>query len=120
VDEQSEVADLKSQVRTFCEARDWDQFHGPKDLAIGLATEASELLEIFRFLSDEQCAAKLVDPASRQAIENELADVLFFLLRFAQRFDIDLTDALAAKMKLNAQRYPIEKSRGKNLKSGDL
>jgi NTP pyrophosphatase (non-canonical NTP hydrolase) len=120
VDHDTKVADLKSRVRTFCEARDWDQFHGPKDLAIGLATEASELLEIFRFLSGEQCAAKLADPESRQAIENELADVLFFLLRFAQRFDIDLDDALSAKMKLNAERYPVEKSRGKNLKYGDL
>ncbi len=64
------------ELRTFCEARDWDQFHGPKDLAIGLATEAGELLEIFRFLSDEQCDAKLADPESRQAIENELADAL--------------------------------------------
>ncbi len=63
---------------------------------------------------------KLANPDSRQAIENELADVLFFLLRFAQRFDIDLDDALAAKMKLNAERYPVEKSRGKNLKYGDL
>jgi NTP pyrophosphatase (non-canonical NTP hydrolase) len=74
VDTETPIADLKSQVRTFCESRDWDQFHGPKDLAIGLVTEASEVLEIFRFLSDEQCAAKLADPASRQAIENELAD----------------------------------------------
>jgi NTP pyrophosphatase (non-canonical NTP hydrolase) len=120
VDDQAKVADLKSQIRVFCEARDWDQFHGPKDLAIGLATEASELLELFRFLSDEQCAAKLVDSESRQEIENELADVLFFLLRFAQRFDIDLDDALAAKMTSNAERYPVEKARGKNLKYGDL
>ena len=120
VDDETKVANLKSRVRTFCEARDWDQFHGPKDLAIGLATEAGELLEIFRFLSDEQCAAKLADPESRRAIENELADVFFFLLRFAQRFDIDLDAALAAKMKLNAERYPVEKSRGKNLKYGDL
>jgi len=114
------VEDLMATVRSFCEARDWDQFHTPKDLAIGLATEASELLEIFRFLSDEQSAAKLADPESRQAIENELADVLFFLLRFSQRFDIDLSEALATKMALNAKRYPVEKSRGKNLKSTDL
>jgi len=120
VDRETTLDNVKTQVRTFCEARDWDQFHTPKDLAIGLATEASALLEIFRFLTDEQSAAKLDDPKSRQAIEHEFADVLFFLLRFAQRFDIDLSEALATKMALNAKRYPVEKSRGKNLKDTDL
>ena len=120
MDEQTTVADLRAQVRAFCEARDWDQFHGPKDLAIGLSTEAGELLEIFRFLSDAECEQKLTDPTSRRQIENELADTLFFLLRFAQRFNIDLAEALATKMKLNAERYPVDKSRGKNLKHTEL
>jgi NTP pyrophosphatase (non-canonical NTP hydrolase) len=120
MDSETTIAELEAQVRSFCEARDWDQFHGPKDLAIGLATEAGELLEVFRFLSDEQCARRLTEPETRQEIEHELADVLFFLLRFAQRFDIDLSDALAAKMRLNAERYPVEKSRGKNLRHGEL
>jgi len=85
-----------------------------------LATEASELLEVFRFLSNEQCASRLTEPETRQEIEHELADVLFSILRFAQRFDIDLSDALAAKMELNAERYPGEKSRGKNVRDGEL
>lgn len=112
--------ELQATVRRFCEERDWDQFHGPKDLAIGAATEAGELLALFRFLSDEDSLAQLSDSAKRTQIEEELADVLFFVLRFAQRFDIDLGAALAAKLAKNAERYPVDKARGKNLKYTDL
>jgi len=75
-------------IQTFCEARDWDQFHGPKDLAIGVITEASELLEHFRFLSEDEALALLRDPKRKEQIEDEVADVLFFLLRFSQRSNI--------------------------------
>jgi NTP pyrophosphatase (non-canonical NTP hydrolase) len=111
---------LQQQVRAFCEARDWDQYHGPKDLAIGIATEAAELLAHFRFLSPEQSAQRLADPTQRQEIEEELADILFFTLRFAQRFDIDLAAALSAKLAKNNERYPVEKSRGRNAKYTEL
>ena len=97
---------LQKSVQAFCEARDWDQFHNPKDLAIGVATEASELLELFRFLSEAESLELLDDPAKRREIEDELADVLFFLLRFAQRFEIDLAAALETKLARNAERYP--------------
>lgn len=107
---------LQEKVQAFCEERDWDQFHGAKDLAIGAVTEASELLEIFRFQNDEQCAQILRDPAAREAIGDELADVLFFLLRFAARFDFDLPTALHRKIEKNANKYPADKSRGRNLK----
>ena len=92
------IEQLTQQVRTFCEERDWDQYHGPKDLAIGVITEASELLEHFRFQSEEQSLALLQDPKQREDIEDELADVLFFVLRFAQRFDVDLEKALMRKI----------------------
>jgi len=85
-------------------------------LAIGVATEAGELLDKFRFLSDDQIA-ELLRSNKRAAVEHELADVLFFILRFAQRFEIDLDDALRAKLEINAEKYPIEKARGNNLKS---
>ncbi|MDD2337468.1 MAG: nucleotide pyrophosphohydrolase [Geobacteraceae bacterium] len=75
------ILELTDKVREFCEARDWDQHHGPKDLAIGVITEASELLEHFRFLSEEQALELFEDKKSKEDIEDELADVLFFLLR---------------------------------------
>ncbi|WP_136515965.1 nucleotide pyrophosphohydrolase [Geomonas edaphica] len=110
------IDDLKDKVREFCEARDWDQFHGPKDLAIGVSTEAAELLEHFRFQSDEQALALLSDPHSREEIEDELADVLFFVLRFSQRFNVDLNTALMRKIEKSERKYPVEKAKGKNTK----
>lgn len=107
---------LTTHVKEFCEARDWDQFHGPKDLAIGVITEAAELLEHFRFQSDEQALALLNDPHIKEEIEDELADVLFFLLRFSQRFDVDLAAALQRKIEKSGRKYPVEKAKGKNTK----
>lgn len=110
------IGELVERVKDFCEARDWDQFHSPKDLAIGVITEASELLEHFRFQSDEQTLALLHDPKIKEEIEDELADVLFFLLRFSQRFDVDLSEALLRKIEKSEQKYPVEKSKGNNTK----
>lgn len=108
------------KVRDFCEKRDWDQFHSPKDLAIGMSTEANELLDLFRFKSDADMAAMLQDPDQREAIRQEMADVFFFLLRFSQRFDMDILAALADKMAINEEKYPVETSRGRNDKHRDL
>lgn len=114
------INELSSLVKTFCEDRDWDQFHGPKDLAIGVITEASELLEHFRFLSDEQALELLNNPQQKEDIEDELADVLFFLLRFSQRFDIDLGRALVRKIGKSEQKYPVDKAKGSNKKYSKL
>jgi NTP pyrophosphatase (non-canonical NTP hydrolase) len=114
------LTELERKIQRFCEVRDWDQFHGPKELAIGLVTEASELLEQFRFLSDEQAAELLADPNRKIKVENELADVLFFLLRFAQMNDIDVESAFRRKMEINEKNYPVEKAKGRNLKYRDL
>jgi NTP pyrophosphatase (non-canonical NTP hydrolase) len=116
VDATKPIAEMKDTVRKFCEARDWDEFHGAKDLAIGVVTEASELLEIFRFKSDPEISAMLEDRMSRLEISHELADSLFFILRFAQRFDFDLATALEEKMKLNEQKYPVSRAKGSNRK----
>ena len=110
------IVELQSLVKSFCEARDWDQFHGPKDLAIGVITEASELLEHFRFLSDEQALELLNNPQQKEEIEDELADVLFFLLRFSQRFEVDIAQALSRKIVKSEKKYPVEKAKGNNRK----
>jgi NTP pyrophosphatase (non-canonical NTP hydrolase) len=116
----SRVADLKLMVQNFSEERDWDQFHNPKDLAIGIVTEASELLEIFRFKNDAEVTALLKDVSSAKKIRDELADVLYFALRLAQKYDIDLSKALEEKIRDNRQRYPVEKAKGSNKKYSEL
>lgn len=119
-DNTTALEQLKKMVADFCKERDWDQFHTAKDLAIGAVTEASELLEIFRFQDANQVVASLHDPATRRAIGHEMADVLFFLLRFAQLYEFDLTQEFHQKMKLNAKKYPAQEFRGKNHKSKAL
>lgn len=117
---QISLQDLSDIVRQFCEVREWDQFHGPKDLAIGVITEAAELLEHFRFQSGEQALALLNDPKTKEEIEDELADIFFFLLRFSQRFDIDMNRALRRKIEKSERKYPVEKAKGKNTKYTNL
>lgn len=112
----SELQKLALMVREFCDERDWDQFHSSKELAIGLVTEASELLAEFRFLDPDQCRATVENPERRKIIGHELADVLFFLLRFSERYDFDLAVELEEKIALNAQKYPVAKFKGRNHK----
>ena len=110
------IQELTEMVKKFCEERDWDQFHNPKDLAIGISTEANELLDIFRFKSDEDMKLIFSDTDKKEHVEEEIADILFFVLRFAQRNHIDLSDALLKKMQKNAKKYSVEASRGSNKK----
>lgn len=112
--------ELKQMVQRFCEEREWDQFHNIKELAIGLVTESSELLEQFRFRSHDECEALITSSDSRIKFEDELADVFFFLLRIAGRYGVDLEKALEAKIEKNAAKYPVEKARGSNLKYDKL
>lgn len=111
-----DIAFLSESVRNFCEARDWDQFHPPKDLAIGLSTESNELLDLFRFKSDADISEKMQTPEFKEKVSDELADVFFFVLRFAQMNQINLAQSLERKITKNALKYPVEKSKGSNKK----
>ena len=111
---------LTKEVQKFCEDRHWDQFHGPKDLAIGLSTESNELLDLFRFKSEEQMGEMMDRDTARERISEELADVFFFLLRFSQMYEFDLKDSLLAKIEKNGEKYPVDKVKGKNLKYTEL
>lgn len=110
------IRDLEKQVQLFCEEREWDQFHNPKDLAIGISTEANELLDLFRFKSNDEMIQLFADLEKKQKVEDEIADVLFFILRFAQMHQIDLVSALENKIEKNALKYPVEKAKGSNRK----
>lgn len=108
--------ELNAEVREFCENREWEQYHTPKDLAIGLVTESSELLELFRFKDRSEQSELVAESGKREDVEDELADILFFLLRYADLYDIDLEAALERKLEKNRQRYPEEKYKGSNKK----
>lgn len=120
VESKTNIRELKEKVRVFCEERDWDQYHGAKDLSIGIITEASELLEHFCFKSEAQVEAMMKDPKKREEISEEMADVFCFLLRLAQRYDINLAEALDRKMEKNRTRYPVVKAKGSNRKYSEL
>lgn len=113
----AELDNLSLSVRTFCEEREWTQFHTPKELSIGMVTEASELLELFRFQSDTQMEDMLSDTNFRERIGDELADQLFFLLRFADLYEFDLSAELQRKIEKNNLKYPVDESRGSNRKA---
>ncbi|MEW6756229.1 MAG: nucleotide pyrophosphohydrolase [Candidatus Latescibacterota bacterium] len=114
------VAELKARIRRFVRERDWEQYHYPKDLAIGLSIEAAELLEHFRFRSNEEIAARLGDPAFLQEIGHELADSLYFVLLMCDYMGLDASQTLDAKLAVSAARYPVDRARGRNLKYTDL
>lgn len=99
------------RIRAFAQERDWEQFHTPKNLAMALSVEASELVEIFQWMTPEQ-AAHVMSGDKAQAVQDEVADILTYLMRFADVTGIDLDAALTAKAESNAQRYPAEEFKG--------
>jgi NTP pyrophosphatase (non-canonical NTP hydrolase) len=102
--------ELAVRLAEFARERDWDQFHSPKNLAMALAGEAGELIEHFQWLTEEQSNA--LDEATRRAVALEMADVLLYLVRLADRLGIDLVAAAHDKIALNARKYPVALSRG--------
>ncbi len=116
MDDKTNIKQLKEMVKAFCGERDWDQYHNAKDLAIGIITESSELLELFRFKSETEVDDLFKDKIKKGEISEELADIFFFVLRFAEKYHIDLSDELQKKLEKNMQKYPIEKAKGSNKK----
>jgi dCTP diphosphatase len=110
--------ELRDALRAFAAERDWDQFHSPRNLATALAVEAAELLEPFQWLSDAESRA--LPHATRAAVEEEMADVLLYLVRLADKLDVDLIEAARTKMARNAGKYPVEKARGSSRKYDQL
>lgn len=109
---------LRQHIREFTEARAWARYHTPKNLATALSVEAAELLEPFQWLTDEQ--SRQLDGAQREAVRQEIADVLIYLTRLADVLEIDLLDAAADKLAINARKYPVEKAHGNALKYPEL
>lgn len=106
----SDLARLRAIVRTFVDERDWDQFHSPKNLASALTVETAELLEHFQWLQSGR--AEELGPGKLAEVRHEMADVLVYLVRLADKLDVDLFAAVEEKMVLNRAKYPAEQVRG--------
>ena len=107
------IADLKALVRQFAQERAWQPFHSPKNLAMGIACEAAELMECFLWLDLPASHEAAKEPTKRAAIADEMADVFCYLLNLSNVIGIDLSEALRAKIVKNALKYPAEKYKGK-------
>lgn len=114
----SDLTDLTAAALAFRDERDWQQFHNPKDLALSLSLEASELLEIFQWKQGAEIAQVAAD--KRERVAEELADVLCYTLLMAHETGVDLAAALHAKLQANAAKYPVDKSRGSHRKYTEL
>jgi dCTP diphosphatase len=101
---------LRQRLAEFATVRDWDQFHCPKNLSMALIAEAAELVEHFQWLSEEQ--SRHLSPEKKQAVMHEVADILIYLIRIADKLDIDLIKAAEAKMEINETRYPVDLVKG--------
>ena len=113
-----DLNDLKQRLREFAEARDWDQFHSPKNLSMALSAEVAEIVEHFQWLTEEQ--SKTLPKDKLAEVETELADTLIYLIRLADKLDIDLLKAAKNKIDINEQKYPIDKAKGNAKKYTEL
>ena len=112
------IDELTAEIRAFRDARDWRQFHNPKELAVAITAEAGELLQHFVWQSPEQSERRVTE--RRAAIEDEIADVAILLFELADNSGIDLAAAMRAKLARNQERYPVDKARGSNAKYNEL
>jgi len=101
---------LRERLREFAKVRDWDQYHTPKNLSMALIGEAAELIEHFQWVDGDQ--SHVLAEKTRQSVEEELADILIYLVRISDKLDIDLYDAVERKLEINEMKYPADKVRG--------
>jgi dCTP diphosphatase len=106
----SDLMMLRDKLRAFAAARDWDQFHSPKNLSMALMVEVAELMEHFQWLTEAQSGDLAGD--KKAAVAEELADILLYLVRLADKLDVDLPEAALRKLEKNADKYPAEQVRG--------
>ena len=114
-----EIQRIQTKLAKFAKDRDWDQFHSPKNLSMALSVEVAELVEIFQWMeTGDLSEIKSLDKMKN--VEEEIADIFIYLLKIADKFDIDLEKIIDEKIKLNEQKYPISKSYGISKKYSDL
>jgi len=104
------LASLRDRLREFAKEREWDQYHTPKNLSMALIAEAAELVEHFQWVDGDQ--SHLLEDKTRQSVEEELADILIYLVRISDKLEVNLLEAAERKIAINAKKYPAEKVRG--------
>ena len=109
---------LTRRIREFTEARDWQQFHSPKNLGMALIVESAELVEHFQWLTEAQ--SRTLPPEKLVEVAEELADIQIYLIRIADQLNVNLLDAVDKKIMANAEKYPIDKARGNAKKYNEL
>lgn len=112
--DQNGYQELQQRLKQFAVVRNWEQFHSPKNLAMALSGEAGELIEHFQWLTEEQ--SYQLDDEKKQEVALEMADVLIYLFRLAERLDINLINKVYEKIEINEQRYPVDKVHGSSKK----
>jgi dCTP diphosphatase len=112
-----DIKESQARLAEFARARDWGQFHSPKNLSMALAAEAGELLEIFQWLTEEESKAV---GNSDKAVREEIADIFIFLVRLADKVGVDIEKAVLQKIEVNEKKYPVAKCKGKHTKYTDL
>jgi len=108
------IQSLKDKVHAFVTEREWQQFHSPKNLSMAISIEAAELMEHFRFMSCQE--SKELVKTEKEAVSHEIADIIIACLAFANLYEIDIADVITKKLALNAQKYPVDSSKGSNKK----
>ena len=113
------ITELQQKVAHFMDEREWGQFHSPKNVSMAIATEAAELMEIFRWMTEEQ-SWQALKGEYRKDIEHEIADIAIAVLNFCNRADIDISRVINEKLMLAAKKYPVEKAKGNIRKYTEL
>jgi dCTP diphosphatase len=112
------IQSLAAKLREFAAERHWEPYHSPKNLAAALSVESAELLEHFQWLTEDE--SRKLAPGKQEAVAQEAADVLLYLIQLTDKLDIDLIAAAEGKLELNRQKYPVDASRGNNRKYTEL
>ncbi len=112
-DQSTTLAEMRAWLARFVAEREWQSYHDPKNLAMSVAIEAAELMEHFQWVRSDELATLASDPARREAIGEEIADVACYLLSLCNAMQLDLSDAVKRKIAKNATKYPIEKFKGR-------
>ena len=119
-DADTHLQEIKDRVLAFAKERDWEQFHAPKNLSMAIAAEAAELMEHFLWQSPEASCSDMEAENLRSKVEEELADVFIFAIEFANMTGIDIATIIDTKMRRNAEKYPVEKAKGRSVKYTEL
>lgn len=115
-----DITRLADALQRFADDRDWQQFHSPKNLLLALTGETGELCEIFQWMSEADAKDAAKRPETAQAVRDELADVLMYLVRLSSVLGVDLNDAVTSKLALNGQKYPVDKAKSTSKKYDQL